>query len=42
MTGIKIIVPIVVTILGLFILIGYVFLSYDWWDDAGPNNGRKP
>ena len=25
----------------LLILIGYVFLSYDWWKDCPPNNGKK-
>lgn len=24
----------------LFILIGFFFLSYDWWKDAGPNDGK--
>ena len=34
-------VALIVFIMLIFVLAGYIFLRYDWWEDAGPNNGRK-
>lgn len=33
-------VALIVFIMLILVLSGYIVLRYDWWDDAGPNDGK--
>lgn len=33
-------IVLIVFVMLIFVLAGFIFLRYDWWDDAGPNDGK--